>query len=320
MNGLSMDISVIVVSYNTAALLPEMLEKLHASFGHYSVEVIFVDNNSSDDSVEVIRRISPHSKLIVNAHNVGFGRANNQALAHARGRYLLLLNTDAFVAPNSLAVSGDYMDRNAACGILGVRLVGRDGVLQPCARFFPTALNLFLQRSGLVRLMHGVQMVDDMSWDHASIKPCDWVVGCYLMVRREVVDRIGLFDPRYFLYYEEVDMCLAAKRAGWQVIFNPHTTVVHIGGESAKSQGNITKSGRQLSALQVESELLYFRKNFSLAYFLLYLLASWVADAGQFFTRILKRKPFAEVVETWQHAKLLSQLLFKTRFATQPTR
>lgn len=320
LNGLHMDLSVIVVSYNTAGLLPEMLDTLRASFAGYSAEIIFVDNNSSDDSVEVIRRISPHSKLIVNAENVGFGRANNQALVHAQGRYVLLLNTDAFVAPNALAVSVGYLDRNPACGILGVRLIGRDGILQPCARFFPTALNLFLQRSGLARFAPGVQMVDDMAWDHASIKPCDWVVGCFLMIRREVVDRIGLFDPRYFLYYEEVDLCLAAKRAGWEVIFNPDTTVVHIGGESAKSQGNITKSGRQLSALQVESELLYFRKNFNVAYFLLYVTSSVTADAVQFFIRILKRKALVEIAETWEHARLLLQVLFRTRFATQPTR
>lgn len=315
-----MDVSIVVVSYNTARLLPDMLKALQAAYAELATEIVFVDNNSSDDSVDVIRRISPDSKLLVNQTNVGFGRANNQALAYASGRYILLLNTDAFVEPNALTVSVGYMDQNPGCGILGARLVGRDGVLQPCARYFPNVLNGFLLRSGLARFAPGVQMIDNMAWDHASIRPCDWVVGCFLIIRREVVDQVGLFDPRFFLYYEEVDLCLAAKRAGWDVIFNPDTTVVHIGGESAKSQGSITKGGRQLGALQIESELLYFRKNFSLAYFLLYVVSSVVADACQLLIRILKRKRFIEIAETWQHAGALLQLLLKTRFASKPTR
>ena len=314
------DVSVIIVNYNTAHLLLEVVEKLEQATQGLRLQYIFVDNASVDHSVALIQKEFPQAALIVNATNVGFGRANNQALALAQGRYFLLLNTDAFVASDTLSKTVAYMDGNPSCGILGVRLEGRDGELQPCARYFPTPTNLFLQRSGLSRFFTSVRLVDDMGWDHASIRSCDWVVGCYYLVRRELVDAIGLFDPKYFLYFEEVDHCFAAKRAGWDVVFYPHTTVVHLGGESAKSSGEITQSGRQLSALQVESELLFFRKNHGLGGVLLDIGLSTVADALQVLKQLLKRADARSVAQGWRHFRLLMSLCVRTRLGARPTR
>lgn len=315
-----MDVSTIIVSYNTASLLPEAMNCLDVASQRLAVETLFIDNASKDNSVEIIHAQFPGCRLIVNTTNVGFGRANNQALPFATGRYVLLLNTDAFVAPDTLTQTLAYMDANPRCGILGVRLVGRDGVLQPCCRYFPTPWNTFLLRTGLNRVFTGVQMVDEMDWDHASVRQCDWVVGCYYLVRKELIDQIGLFDPRYFLYFEEVDHCFAAKKAGWDVVFYPHTTVVHIGGESAKSEGVITPGGRQLEALQVESELLYFRKNLGLLALLASLLLTTLADAIGVTKRLLKRKRPVGFLDAWQHTRLVWSLWRRTRWATQPTR
>ena len=118
----------------------------------------------------------------------------------------MLLNTDAFVASDTLEKTIAYMDQHPDCGVLGVRLEGREGDLQPCCRYFPTPLNVFIARTGLKRLFPGVKLVDEMNWDHNSVRECDWLPGCYYLVRREVLDQVGLFDPRYFLYYEEVEM------------------------------------------------------------------------------------------------------------------
>ena len=134
------------------------------------------------------------------------------------------------------------MDSHPRCGVLGVKLVGPDGSLQPSCRYFPTPWNVFLATTGLNRFFPGTRLVDDMSWDHASVRECDWVPGCYYLVRREVIERVGLFDPRYFLYCEEVDHCRAVRQAGWSVIYYPFTQVVHIGGESAESEGPLTVS------------------------------------------------------------------------------
>ena len=118
--------------------------------------------------------------MIANSVNVGFGRANNQALPHVRGRYVLLLNTDAFVSADTLPKTVSFMDAHPRCGVLGVKLVGEDGSLQPSCRYFPTPWNVFLASTGLQRFFPRTRLVDDMSWDHASVRECDWVPGCYL--------------------------------------------------------------------------------------------------------------------------------------------
>lgn len=315
-----MDITTIIVSYNTATLLKQCVETLHSAAQNLSLEEVFVDNASKDDSVEVIRREFPDCHLIANSQNIGFGRANNQALALANGRYVLLLNTDAFVAPDTLTKTVAYMDAHPGCGILGVRLEGRDGVLQPCCRYFPSPWNTFLRRTGLNRFFRKVQMVDDMEWAHDSIRSCDWVVGCYYLVRKAVIEQVGLFDPRYFLYFEEVDHCFAAKKAGWDVVFYPHTTVVHWGGESAKSDGSITASGRQLEALQIESELLYFRKNHGLGAAWSSVLLTLMADTVNLFKRAFKRGVSLDAMGAWRHSALVCSTFVRTRWATQPTR
>ena len=315
-----MDITTIIVSYNTAGLLNECMEKLRTASHNLKVEEVFVDNASKDESVDVIRRDFPRGRLIVNPENVGFGRANNQALPLASGRYVLLLNTDAFVAPDALDKTLAYMDAHPKCGILGVRLEGRDGVLQPCCRYFPKPWNTFLHRTGMNRLFKNVQMVDDMEWEHNTVRSCDWVVGCYYLVRKAVIDQVGLFDPRYFLYFEEVDHCFAAKKAGWDVVFYPHTTVVHLGGESAKSDGAITSSGRQLEALQIESELLYFRKNYGLGTVWSSVLLTVLADGINLLKRVIKRGVALDAIGAWRHSVLVCTTFARTRWATQPTR
>jgi N-acetylglucosaminyl-diphospho-decaprenol L-rhamnosyltransferase len=314
------DVSIIIVSYNTAYLLREAVGKVKSASHGLKVECIFVDNASSDESVVLIQREFPSDTLIINDTNVGFGRANNQALTVATGRYILLLNTDAFVASDTLTKTLAYMDTHPRCGILGVRLEGRDGALQPCARYFPTPFNQFLQRTGLHKVFRNVRLIDDMGWDHATERHCDWVVGCYYLVRKDVIDQVGLFDPRYFLYFEEVDHCFAAKNAGWEVVFYPHTTVVHLGGESAKSSGEITASGRQLSALQVESELLYFRKNHGLLGVCSDVLLSLGADFVHASKQFLKGRGVVGASAAWKHAVLLLKLCGQTRLGTRPTR
>lgn len=316
-----MDISVIVVSYNTAGLLEQCMGDLRSAIdARLKVEIVFVDNASKDNSVEVIRTKFPECKLIENDKNIGFGRGNNQALPFVTGRYILLLNTDAFVAPDTLSKTMAYMDANPRCGILGVRLEGRDGVLQPSCRYFPTPWNTFLRRTGLNRSFAGTRMVDDMTWPHDAVRSCDWVVGCYYLLRREVVDDIGLFDPRYFLYFEEVDHCFAAKRNGWNIVFFPHTTVIHLGGESAKTVGAVTKSGQQLERLQIESELLYFRKNFGLASVIGSVLLSVLADIFNMTKRAFKPGVPLDLKGALQHIALVVSTLFRTRFATHATR
>lgn len=260
----SVDLSVIVVSYNTVHLLRKMIAAVDAARHNLTIQIIVIDNASTDGSASFLRVNYPEIDLIENSTNVGFGRANNQAVLRARGRFILLLNTDAFVAPDTLAKTVQFMRSNPSCGVLGVRITGNDGSPQPSCRYFPTPWNSFLMWSGLSNLFPSTQLVDDLSWDHSEIRECDWVPGCYYLTRREVIEEVGLFDPIYFLYYEEVDHCQAVRSAGWKVVYYPFTQVIHIGGESAQNEAALT-SARQISLLQLESELIYFRKHFGLA-------------------------------------------------------
>lgn len=314
------DVSVVLVSYNTAALLPDAISALRKAADAFSLQTIIVDNASRDDSVELIKRDYADCELIENTVNVGFGRANNQALPLIQGRYVLLLNTDAFVAADTLERTVAHMEAHPECGALGVKLIGRDKLMQPSCRYFPTPLNIFLQRTGLSRLFPWVRMIDDMQWDHAKVRSCDWVPGCYLLIRREVIDQVGLFDPRYFLYYEEVDWCFAVKKAGWQIHYFPDTTVVHIGGESAKSDSEITASGRQIEALQIESELLYFRKNHGAGAALLNVILHTMADIIIPVKRTLKNLTHQNWGAYREHACLYWGLLRKTSWGVRPTR
>jgi GT2 family glycosyltransferase len=293
---------------------------LASAVGCGPVQIVVLDNASRDDSLAALKALSGKIELIVNAHNVGFGRANNQCLALARGRYVLLLNTDAFVAPDTLRKTLDYMDSHPSTGVLGARLVGRDGVLQASCRYFPTVSNVFLSRTGLERWFPWVHSMDDMSWNHVSDRPCDWVPGCYYLVRREVIDQVGLFDPRYFLYYEEVDHCRAVKAAGWGVTYFHDTTVVHVGGESAKSDSELTAGGRQISVLQIESELLYFRKHSGLGGLFVHLCLTLLAALILNLKSVFKCQGVRCLSAQWHHVRRVFALALLTRWGTRPTR
>lgn len=314
------DVSIVFVSYNTAEMTCEAIRLVKASLHTLSIEIFVVDNASKDDSVARVAAEFPDVHLITNQINVGFGRANNQVLPHYTGKYLLLLNTDAFVAPTTIQTTYDFMQANQETGILGVRLLGRDGVLQPSCRYFPTPLSIFLTSTGLFKCLPFVKLVDDMQWDHNSVRQCDWVPGCYYLIRREVIEQVGLFDSRYFLYYEEVDHCYATKKVGWQVTYFPDTSVVHIGGESAKTDNKISSVSKQVSALQIESELLYFRKNMGLIAVLLHIILYVLAECIILLKRLVKSPTNINVQGFLKTIKLLFKLANLTRFGAKNLR
>lgn len=314
------DVSVVVVSYNTAHLLDRLFGTIEAARGALGLQIIVVDNASRDGSADILRTKYPGVELIENAVNVGFGRANNQALTRALGRYVLLLNTDAFMSPDTLQKTVNFMDANPCCGVLGVKIVGQDGTLQPSCRYFPTPWRVFVNSTGLKKFFPGARLVNDTSWDQSSEHECEWVPGCYYLVRHQVIERVGLFDPRYFLYYEEVDHCRAVRQAGWTVTYYPFTQVVHIGGESAVSEGLLTSSGRQLLPLRIESELLYFRKHYGVAGALAAVLLAMLGDLVNACNGMARRWDTARAAEAMRHAGTVLKLLIYTRLASRATR
>lgn len=314
-------LTTLLVSFNTRDLLTPCLDALAAARAPLGPSpVIVVDNASADGSADYLEQHHPDVKLIRSGKNLGFGRANNLGLPEVNSKYLLLLNTDAFVPPDALTKTVAFMEANPDCGVLGVRLVGRDGDLQPSCRYFPTPYNTFLARTGLARWLPATRMIDDMSWAHDEVRECDWVPGCYYLLRCDMLERVGLFDPRYFLYYEEVDHCYAAKAAKSKVVYYPHVSVVHIGGESAKSLGKINQSGRQVEVLQIESAQIYFRKQFGLAGLAWHLWLEEVGDLVLIAKAVLHRKGWAEIAYHLRRMRSTLAIAGRTRFGLQATR
>ncbi len=313
-------ISVILVSYNTAQMSVDALDCLFRSEGDFELEVFVIDNASQDNSVDLISSKYPDIKLLKNETNVGFGRANNQALPFIKGDYVLLLNTDAFVDQDSIQKSVDYMNNNLRCGVLGARLLSRNGELQPSCRYFPSPFNLFAERTGLSTLLPAIKLVDDPNFNQELTQGCDWVPGCYYMVRKEVVNTVGLFDPLYFLYSEEVDHCFSVKKAGWDVAYCADVKVVHIGGESAKSVGEISMVSRQVPHLQIESELLYFRKNHGIVGMIFHLILSNIADILQSIKDLIRLRGVDKIKYNVKRIAAFWQILCRTDFATRSTR
>jgi GT2 family glycosyltransferase len=313
-------VDLLLVSFNSAHLLERLRTSLSAAaLPGLKLRLLAVDNASSDGSGEILSATFPCDLFIQNQVNVGFGRANNQLVEHVRGDYALLLNTDAFVSPETLATSVDYMERHPRCGILGVRLVGSDGSAQPSLRAFPTPLTTFLRRTGLHRFIALANARDDLARDHTLVSECDWVPGCYYLVRRAVLEEIGLFDPRFFLYFEEVDHCRRAREAGWAVTYLPSTSVVHVGGESAKSVSELSRE-RQISALQVESELLYMRKHFGADGLALHLALVVLGDAILAFKDLVKARGIRLALRRFEQTRISGRLAWRTRLGTRPTR
>ena len=311
-------VDVLLVSFNSAHLLERLRQTLvGAADDGMKLRLLAVDNASTDQSAAILRESFPCEVFIRNENNVGFGRANNQLLEHVRSEYVLLLNTDAFVSPDTIAKTVAYMDAHPRCGILGVRLTGSDGDLQPSRRSFPTPLNTFLRRTGLLHWAGVPAARHDIEEDHATEAECDWVPGCYYLVRRQVLDDVGLFDPRFFLYFEEVDHCRRAREAGWTVTYLPSTSVVHLGGESAKSVSGLDH-GRQISVLQIESELLYMRKHFGFGGLVLHLALVALGDVILAVKDLLRGRAGAG-----QHLRSTAatfRLARSTALGTRPTR
>jgi hypothetical protein len=230
------DVSVVVVNWNTRDLLARCLATAQANAGGLSVELIVVDNASSDDSVAMVRERFPEARVIANPENVGFARANNQAAAVARGRYLLLLNSDAFLTPHALEALVTVADAQPRAGLVGAQLRNADGSFQASYTPFPTLWREFLILTGLGRALFGRQFPSHGPEEARGLQRVDYVEGACLLIRLEAYAAVGGLDEGYFMYAEEVDLCLNLRRRGWEVWYQPAARVIHLGGASSHTR------------------------------------------------------------------------------------
>ena len=258
------DISVIIVTYNSAPQLRPCLDSLLAQTCQ-DFDIIVVDNASRDGTAEIVRNEYPRVQLLANDSNLGFGNANNLALTAAQGRYLVLLNPDAVLLPDTLAKAMQHMEENTKVGMGGGLLQGTQGEWQPSARQFPSLLNDGLTLSGLANRYPKSRFFGrfDRSWaDPLLATAVDWVPGAFAIIRRNLVEQISLFDPRFSLYYEEVDLCRRIHQAGYQVFYWPDLVITHIGGASSETVDDLvfSSAGKQLTLWRMRSQILYYRK------------------------------------------------------------
>ena len=260
------DLSVVIVSFNTRAVLRRCLEELEIEGEGLSMEVLLVDNGSRDGSAEMVATDFPYVRLIESGTNLGFAAANNRMFTQARGRYVVLLNSDAFLRPGALRRAKQRMDADPETALAGGRLTGEDGSWQPSARMFPSLLNEFLSMSGLAHRYRESRFWGraDRAWaDPMTSTETDWVPGAFSILRHSVLDQMGGFDEAFFLYYEEVDLSRKIKGAGYKIQYWADVVVVHLGGESSKSMPNVARSssGAQLTLWRLRSAYLYYRKH-----------------------------------------------------------
>lgn len=261
-----MDVSIVIVSFNTREVLRECLASIERERGGLRLEIFVVDNHSSDGSPEMVEAEFPSVRVLRSDVNLGFGAANNLAFPEATGRYVVLLNSDAFLCPGSLELAVRHMDEHPAAGLGGGRLVGRDHSWQPSARMFPSLRTDFFVMTGLASKFPASRIFGafDRTWaDPSAAAEVDWVPGAFSILRAEVLNRVGYFDPAFFLYSEEVDLCRRIKAAGYRIWYWPDIVVIHIGGESSRQikSMEMSSAGSQLVRWRMRSTLLYYRKH-----------------------------------------------------------
>ena len=224
------EVSVIIVSYNTRDFLSSCLTALYSRTKEPTFEVIVVDNASSDGSADMTARDFSAVRLVRNPRNVGYAGAVNQARREARGRYLLILNPDIEVDETSVANLWAFMERNPSVGIAGAKLTNLDGSLQMSSRTFYTLRTVLLRRTFLGKIFPNSDVVRRhlmLDWDHNSEREVDWIIGACMMVRREAYEAVGGMDERFFLYLEDVDWCYRMKKHGWSVYYVPSSVMKH---------------------------------------------------------------------------------------------
>lgn len=264
------DLSIVIVNCNTKALLSQCLKSLMSnvkwpaaqdSFGmQMSNEIIVVDNGSNDDSVEMVKKEFSQVKLIKNKENLGFAKANNQGIRQARGKYILFLNPDTIILDKALLKMVEWLKTRPRAGILGCQILDEKKKVHSSGGFFPNLWRVFLWMSGIDHFLPVARIFGAYHLPRSFFstqRELDWVQGCALMARKEVITKISGFDENFFMYTEEIDLCLRAKKAGWQVWFTPKAQIIHLGGG---------KTTRPILG-EYKSLLYFFKKHFTFWHF-----------------------------------------------------
>lgn len=258
------DLSIIIVNYNVKEFILNLVDSIKKAAVKISTEIFIVDNASDDGSVELISSKFPEVKLIRNTKNVGFGVANNQALQLASGKYFLLINPDTIVREDTLLKMIGFFESHLEAGIAGCKVLNPDGTLQlACRRSFPGPWTSFTKVMGLSRVFPKNKFFARYNLtylDENKTYEVDAVSGAFMMMRREVYEKVGGFDPQFFMYGEDLDLCFRTQKEGYKVFYFHETEIIHYKGESTK------RSSLDETTIFYNAMHLFVRKHFSTSF------------------------------------------------------
>lgn len=291
-----MDVSVIIVNWNTRDILRGCLKSIYEQTKGMGFEVIVIDNASSDSSAQMVKQEFPQVILIENSKNRGFAAASNQGIVVAQGRYILLLNSDTIICDNAIEKTVRYMDVHPEGAAVGCQIrEDHDTVQMTCFRF-PGLINLFLEVSGLATVFKynrffGRQRM--LWWRRDSEREMEVISGMFMLVRKKAIEQVGMMDEDYFIFGEDVDWCYWFKRAGWSLLFWPGAKVIHLGGGSRSTK----QAAVRMFVEHKKSILIFFKKHKGLLSYQL---------ARVLFVFLLVRNLFTDAVSL-----LIKKMMFK---------
>lgn len=261
-----MDLSIIILNYNQKNLLKNCLKNLFESKVKLKYEIIVIDNNSTDGSKKFLSEFKIKElefKIILNNRNNGYAKANNQGIKLAQGKYILILNPDVIVLPDSIEKLVKFLDQNPKAALVGPQLLNPDKTIQHSCYSFPRLYTPAVRRTflgklpGLKKELKRYLMLD---FDHQKTKEVDWLLGAALMIRKEILDKIGFFDERYFLYFEDVDLARRIKQAGFKVYYFSESQMIHFHQRLSAAQASFPSLFSKITWIHIASALKYFRK------------------------------------------------------------
>ncbi len=235
--GYPVILSIVIVNWNTREYLLGALRSIYEAPPHVTFEVVVADNDSSDSSAAAVDAAFPQVNLLANQENYGYARGNNQGIGASKGKYVLLLNPDVIVPPDGLDRAVSILERRSDVGALGAKLISPDGSVQRSVRGYPTPWAVLCEATGLSRVFPRSVFFASyrMGWfDYGSEAEVDQPMGTFLLMPRRAFDEVGLLDEQFPIFFNEVDWCYRARKAGWKILYSPEIAITHFGGGSTQ--------------------------------------------------------------------------------------
>ncbi len=288
---MALELSVIIVSYNTVDFLKICLHSVYTACHSLNSEVFVVDNNSSDGSVEMIREDFPQTNLIANNNNPGFSIANNQAIKLAKGKYILILNPDTIVAEDTFIKMISFLDVNDKAGSLGIKMIDGSGSFLPeSKRGIPTPWASFCKMSGLSNLFKNSNLFNEYNKGYLSDDknhPIEILAGAFMCIRKKVIDKVGMFDETFFMYGEDIDLSYRIIQAGYENYYFSDSAIIHFKGESTSKDK--TYRDRFYKAMLIFTNK-HFSKSYGFIYNILINLGIYIIK----FLSVIKKSPISD--------------------------